>query len=163
MQGRAATNSAGSRFVHRVYTVFNASQIEGVPAYEPKRPTPFEVIEAGDTILATRARSCITINRIGLSTRGLPIRFTFPSARPSMEHRAITAPPLHELAHWTGHPDRLNRQTLNESYRFGDQNYAREELRAELASVFLAAERGIPHDPYQTRCLCRFLDQGTSR
>jgi hypothetical protein len=43
----------------------------------------------------------------------------------------------------------LNRQTLNESYRFGDQNYAREELRAELASLFLAAERGIPHDPGQ--------------
>jgi hypothetical protein len=50
-------------------------------------------------------------------------------------------------SHWTGHPGRLNRPTLNESYRFGDQNYAREELRAELASVFLAAERGIPHDP----------------
>jgi hypothetical protein len=43
----------------------------------------------------------------------------------------------------------LNRQTLNESYRFGDQNYAKEELRAELASVFLAAERGIPHNPEQ--------------
>jgi antirestriction protein ArdC len=56
---------------------------------------------------------------------------------------------LHELAHWTGHPDRLNRQTLNDAYRFGDQNYAREELRAELASLFLAAERGIPHDPGQ--------------
>jgi hypothetical protein len=41
----------------------------------------------------------------------------------------------------------LNRETLNESYRFGDTNYAREELRAELASVFLAAELGIPHDP----------------
>ena len=56
---------------------------------------------------------------------------------------------LHELAHWTGHPTRLNRATLNESYRFGDINYAKEELRPELASVFLAAERGIPHDPAQ--------------
>jgi hypothetical protein len=54
---------------------------------------------------------------------------------------------LHELCHWSGHPDRLNRPTLNESYHFGDENYAKEELRAELASVFLAAERGIPHDP----------------
>ena len=53
---------------------------------------------------------------------------------------------LHELVHWTGHPDRLKRETLNESYRFGDLNYAREELRAELASVFLLAERGIPHN-----------------
>ena len=54
---------------------------------------------------------------------------------------------LHELAHWSGHEKRLNRETLNESYRFGDLNYAKEELRAELASVFLMAERGIPHNP----------------
>jgi hypothetical protein len=52
-------------------------------------------------------------------------------------------------AHWSGHPSRLDRATLNESYRFGDISYAKEELRAELASVFLAAERGIPHDPEQ--------------
>src|SRR5258707_3568215 len=56
---------------------------------------------------------------------------------------------LHELAHWTGHPSRLDRSTLTESYRFGDPNYAKEELRAELASVFLAADRGIPHNPEQ--------------
>jgi hypothetical protein len=60
---------------------------------------------------------------------------------------AITA--LHEAAHSSGHPSRLNRATLNESYRFGDISYAKEELRAELASVFLAAESGIPHDPEQ--------------
>src|SRR6185312_2673310 len=38
---------------------------------------------------------------------------------------------LHELAHWSGHPERLNRQTLTSSYRCGDTNYAKEELRAE--------------------------------
>ena len=43
-----------------------------------------------------------------------------------------------------GHASRLNRPTLNESYRFGDLNYAKEELRAELASVFIAAEVGVP-------------------
>jgi antirestriction protein ArdC len=52
-----------------------------------------------------------------------------------------------EAAHSSGHPSRLNRATLTESCRFGDISYAKEELRAELASVFLAAERGIPHDP----------------
>jgi hypothetical protein len=56
---------------------------------------------------------------------------------------------LHELAHWSGHPSRLDRPTLTDSYRFGDVNYAKEELRAELASVFLAAHRGIPHHPEQ--------------
>jgi antirestriction protein ArdC len=28
-----------------------------------------------------------------------------------------------------------------------DPTYAREELRAELASLFIAAETGIPHNP----------------
>ncbi len=50
-------------------------------------------------------------------------------------------------AHRSGAAQRLNRETLNESYRFGDLNYAKEELRAELASVLLRAERGIPHNP----------------
>ena len=47
----------------------------------------------------------------------------------------------------SGHPTRLNRETLNESYRFGDLAYAKEELRAELASVSLMADRYIPHNP----------------
>jgi len=51
----------------------------------------------------------------------------------------------------TGHT-RLPRQyrtarVLANEYRFGDLNYGKEELRAELASVFLMAERGVPHSP----------------
>ena len=56
---------------------------------------------------------------------------------------------VHELAHWSGHPTRLNQSKRTDSYRFGDANHAREELRTEIASVFLAADRGIPHDPEQ--------------
>jgi antirestriction protein ArdC len=138
-----------SRFIHRVYTVFNAKQIDRIPAQEPKAYSAFAAIETGEQILrnsgaeiahdqADRAfysRSTDSIH--------LPLRELFHDA-PGYYGTA-----LHELAHWTGHPDRLNRQTLNDAYRFGDQNYAREELRAELASLFLAAERGIPHDPGQ--------------
>jgi len=57
------------------------------------------------------------------------------------EEFAATA--LHELAHWTGHPSRLNRDLQN---RFGSSAYAMEELRAELASAFVAIELGIPTD-----------------
>jgi antirestriction protein ArdC len=48
----------------------------------------------------------------------------------------------HELIHWTGHKDRLNR--LNRLARFGDKTYAMEELVAELGSAFLLSELGIP-------------------
>ncbi|GMV39879.1 MAG: hypothetical protein AMXMBFR64_15950 [Myxococcales bacterium] len=47
---------------------------------------------------------------------------------------------LHELAHWTGHRDRLDRDF---SKRFGDERYAFEELVAELTAAFLCAHVGL--------------------
>jgi antirestriction protein ArdC len=138
-----------TRLIHRVYTVFNAKQIEGIPELTAKQRTVCEVVEVAEHIL----------NNCGAT-------ILHDQANRAFYHRAsdsIHLPPkqafhhaagyygtaLHELAHWTGHPSRLDRATLNETYRFGDVSYAKEELRAELASVFLAAELGIPHDPGQ--------------
>jgi antirestriction protein ArdC len=138
-----------SRFVHRVYTVFNAKQIDRIPPQEPRAHSAFAAIETGEQILRnsgaqiTHDQADRAFYSRSTDSIHLPLRELFHDA-PGYYGTA-----LHELAHWTGHPDRLNRQTLNDSYRFGDQNYAREELRAELASLFLAAERGIPHDPGQ--------------
>jgi antirestriction protein ArdC len=137
------------RIVHRVYTVFNAQQIEGIPAHQPKQRPEFEVVQAGENILRN---SGATIkhdqnDRAFYNRRTDSVHLPPQAAFNAAGNYYGTA--LHELAHWTGHPSRLNRPTLNESYRFGDTNYAQEELRAELASVFLAAERGIPHDPEQ--------------
>ena len=135
-----------SKFIHRIYTVFNAQQIDGIAPMEKQQRQPFEVIAAGEAIL-THSGAKIThggdrafYNRARDDIH-LPPREAFKDAG------SYYGTALHELSHWTGHPDRLNRITLNASYQFGDPNYAKEELRAELASVFLSAERGIPHDP----------------
>jgi antirestriction protein ArdC len=37
--------------VHRVYTVFNARQIDAIPPYVPKQHTRFEAVQAGEQIL----------------------------------------------------------------------------------------------------------------
>lgn len=47
---------------------------------------------------------------------------------------------LHEMAHSTGHKDRLDRNIYN---KFGTPEYAKEELRAEISSMFLQSELGI--------------------
>jgi antirestriction protein ArdC len=139
----------GNRLIHRVYTVFNATQIESIPERTPNARTVFEVIEAAEQILNNSGATILHdqadrafYNRLADSIH-LPPKHAFQDAG------GYYGTALHELAHWSGHPSRLDRATLNESYRFGDISYAREELRAELASVFLAAERGIPHDPEQ--------------
>src|SRR5665213_915277 len=40
-----------SRFIHRVYTVFNAKQIDRIPAPEPKAYSAFAAVETGEQIL----------------------------------------------------------------------------------------------------------------
>jgi antirestriction protein ArdC len=145
-------NNAGaekSRFIHRVYTIFNAQQIDGIPPYTPKQLTAFEVVQAGEQILNNSGANIAhdQADRAFYSRSQDSIHLPPKDAFKDAAGYYGTA--LHELAHWTGHPSRLDRSTLTESYRFGDVNYAKEELRAELASVFLAAQRGIPHSPEQ--------------
>jgi antirestriction protein ArdC len=50
----------------------------------------------------------------------------------------------HELVHWTGHPSRLDRKSMNQ---FGSPEYAREELVAEFGSAFLLAQFGLSSVP----------------
>lgn len=63
----------------------------------------------------------------------------------------------HELAHWTGHEHRLNREF---GKRFGNQTYAFEELIAELSSAFLMAELEITNTPKEAHAsyLSNWLD-----
>ena len=146
---RDRRDSQEARLIHRVYTVFNATQIDGVPAHQPRQRTPFEVVQCGEKILENSGvvirhdQADRAFYNRSLDSIHLPPKDAFKDAA------GYYGTALHELAHATGHPSRLNRSTLNESYRFGDVNYAKEELRAELASVFVAAERGIPHNPEQ--------------
>ena len=142
-------NADRSRFIHRVYTVFNGKQIDQIPAYEPTKHSEFEAIQAGEQIMAHSGAKIAHDQPDSAFYNRAKDSIHLPSKNAFKEPAGYYGTALHELAHWTGHPSRLNRATLNESYRFGDTNYAKEELRAELASVFLAAERGIPHTPEQ--------------
>lgn len=126
------------------YAVFHASQIEGITAYKPPtvEEAPWTRPEAAGIIL----RNSGAVVRIG-GDRAFYSPATDHIQLPP-EH-AFRGPPefaataLHELGHWTGHPSRLNRDM---NTRFGSAAYAMEELRAELASAFVASELGIPTD-----------------
>lgn len=57
---------------------------------------------------------------------------------------------FHELAHSTGHESRLNRSTLLEVNKWGDDTYAQEELVAEISSMYLEGFVGLnPRDTEQ--------------
>ena len=70
-----------------------------------------------------------------------------PSQFPTRNGYYQTA--LHECGHSTGHPDRMDRDTLKEGLEkgFGSPEYAREELRAEIAAMMTGERVGVGHDP----------------
>ena len=50
---------------------------------------------------------------------------------------------FHEMSHSTGHKDRLNRATLTGFNPFGSDEYSKEELVAEITSMYLTGLTGI--------------------
>jgi antirestriction protein ArdC len=135
------------KLIHRIYTVFNARQIEGVAPYQPAARSEFEVVQSAERILQNSGVAIAHDQRDRAFYSRSSDSIHLPPKEAFTDAAGYYGTALHEIAHWSGHPQRLNRATLTESYRFGDTNYAKEELRAELASVFLAAELGVPHDP----------------
>ncbi|EJB1759239.1 TPA: DUF1738 domain-containing protein [Vibrio parahaemolyticus] len=67
---------------------------------------------------------------------------------------------LHELSHSTGHPTRLDRKLDNP---FGSQAYAKEELIAETATLFMCLDQGLEtfnsHAAYLESWTQQFADQ----
>jgi putative DNA primase/helicase len=127
--------------------VFNAAQIDGLPPAPVRVVAPaWERHEQAEAIL-TNAGVPIrhvpgdrAFYRLAEDTITLPERGQFASG----DRYYATA--LHELGHSTGHPSRLARDL---AHPFGSEGYAREELRAEIASLMLGEQLGIGHDPGQ--------------
>ena len=127
----------------KTYTVFNASQIEGLPDhyYEIPETEPVnqqERIESlelffqntkADIYTGTMAAYSVTTDRVQIPPF---VVFHTPN-----DYYATLA---HEITHWTRHPSRLDRDFGRK--RFGDEGYAKEELVAELGSCFLASDLG---------------------
>lgn len=129
------------RMVAKTYSVFNAAQIEGIPELAKSEITV--------DIAAIRGQRDTLIQNMELTFREGGNRAYYSPSEDS-----ITMPPdtefandygymsvlLHECGHATGAPHRLNRDL---SGTFGSESYAKEELRAEIASAFTAQALGF--------------------
>ncbi|CZP95864.1 DNA primase TraC [Legionella pneumophila] len=126
-------------------TVFHASQIENMPALVTKE-LDWSMVEKAEKLLLQsgaaifHSESDRAFYRLSSDSIHLPSKEQFKSAA------NYYATALHELGHWSGHPSRLDRDL---GHPFGSEAYAKEELRAEIASMLLGAELGIGHDPSQ--------------
>lgn len=140
MFGRRAKDSAcGSAWT--AINVFNAEQFAGLPDrfYAAPEPDGRPLEAAHHFFGAIDARMEEGGNRASYSPSNdliqMPRSVWF---REGTEYFATLA---HELGHWTGHRKRLARSLAGQ---FGDPEYAKEKLVAELAAAYVLAANDLP-------------------
>lgn len=127
--------------------VFNAEQIKGIPALEKiEEMNLWEKLNRVENLVNSTGADVEHVHGNKAYYSPLSDRIRMPERVQFKSSDRYYSTLLHELGHWTGHKSRLDRSIMN---TFGTQDYAREELRAEIASMMLGAELQIGHDPKQ--------------
>lgn len=142
------------------YTVFNAEQIEGLPArFHVPAPQPVEVMQGQDWTAYADGLAWFDAIPAEVSHGGerafyMPSadRIQLPEREKFRSPEAYLSTRGHETVHWTKDEKRLARDFGR--VRWGDEGYAMEELVAELGAAFIMAEIGFQpeiredHAPY---------------
>ncbi len=126
--------------------VFHASQIEGIPEYKKEVKEKWSPIEKAEEILKNSGARIFHDQSDHAFYAPKKDEIHLPPKESFAKESGYYSTALHELGHWTGHASRLNRALGNS---FGTPDYAKEELRAEMASLYLSIETGVPFDPSQ--------------
>ncbi len=134
------------RYSISLHSVFNAEQCSGLKEYVAPKLSAKEMAEQNEKIERVIANSAAPVlydseNRAYYSTKEDKIHLPAIEIFKTKDDYYATA--LHEIAHSTGHASRLNRDMSGE---FGSEKYAKEELRAEFASLFIQNELDLNID-----------------
>lgn len=120
----------------KYYTVFNASQIEGIRKLE--RKYELNEIEKEEVIeKISKGMEVEIIEKEGNNRAYYDIlsdKIVIPQRGQFKSREYYTATVLHELSHATGSENRLSRDMNN---KFGSKKYGFEELIAEISSSFM--------------------------
>jgi len=150
-----STNAAGeakdilqTKFVPFIWSVFNIDQVDGINFALPAdvERTENEIIEACQSIVNNYPVPAPAIQHGGTDAYYAPFfdKVQMPAINTFHTSQDYHSTLFHELIHSTGHEIRLNRFTeADKAARFGDVNYSKEELVAEMGASFLNAYTGI--------------------
>lgn len=122
--------------------VFNAEQIEGMPPFVANQLF-FDPIVSADGILQESGVKLLNDQSDRAFYSPMSDQMHLPPMSSFDTAYDYYATALHELGHATGHRSRMDR----EFGPFGSEVYAREELRAEIASYMVARQLAIGHFP----------------
>lgn len=128
--------------VRKYYRVFNGDIIEGIPEREKREIDPKGINERAENVLSYWNENEAKIIYGGRSAFYRPStdEIHLPKREMFYDMPEFYATALHEVGHSTGHKTRLDRDL---SGGFGTPDYATEELRAEIASLFMEQDLEI--------------------
>jgi antirestriction protein ArdC len=132
----------------KTYPVFNVEQTSGLPAHfygtPPPPPEPIARIDHAEAFFAATGADIAHGGDMAYYNIAQD-HIQMPPVGAFVDAEAYYATLAHECAHWTRHPQRLDRDFGRK--RWGDAGYALEELVAELASAFLCADLHLALEP----------------
>ena len=136
--------------IRKFYRVFNGDIINGIPALEKTEINPMEKVDRVEQLLDywNENEAKIVYGGSQAYYRPKTDEIHLPNREKFFSMQEFYSTALHELGHSTGHESRLNRNIEN---LFGTPDYALEELRAEIASMFIEQDLEIQVDAEHKR------------
>ena len=136
--------------IRKYYRVFNGDLIDGIPAMETQEPDLNGKVETVEKLLEywDTNESKIIYGSGQAFYRPKTDEIHLPNREKFFSMQEFYSTALHELGHSTGHKTRLNRNLEN---TFGTPEYALEELRAEIASMFMEQDLEVQVDAEHRR------------
>lgn len=145
VEPKGDNDEAETRMFASWSVVFNADQVDGFTLPGSDLEGEANTLESVDRFV-TGTSAIIKDGQEGAFYHrkedyiGMPERGRFHDTKTSTATEAYYSTLLHELIHWSGAENRLNRE---KGKKRGDSEYAYEELIAELGSAMLCATLGI--------------------
>jgi antirestriction protein ArdC len=129
----------------RYYNVFSLDQCEGIEhPKEPEIENPFTPIEQAEQIIENM--QCKPVIKYGGNRACYSPQLDYVQLPPKEAFKSpaeFYSTAFHELAHATGHVNRLGRTGVTEPTYFGSHDYSQEELVAEFGASMLCAVSSI--------------------
>lgn len=133
----------------KTYRVFNADQVEGwdgnwLVADDKEQSQDWDDVELADMIINSSGANIQHRNQDQAFYMPSLDQIIMPERKQFKDDSGYYGTMFHELVHWTGSKTRLDRKF---GTRHGDDNYAKEELVAELGAAMLSGIAKVDVEP----------------
>ena len=146
---KAGKEQERPKITHQTYVVFNAEQVERMPALElqqPKQPRQEETCERAERLLQASGANIEQKDSDWSYYNAESDKIVLPEQKDFKSPEHYYSQAVHELGHWSGHESRMNREAMRPGAS-SEKDQAKEEMRGEMASMTVAGKLSLPKEP----------------